>query len=125
MTSTALRNDATRDTITALAEARANQLAGASGVRVRSLHEPAEMEAAAVLLSKIWNVDESKPYIDPGLLVALAHAHNYVAGAYQGAELLAVCVGFFHSPPDRALHSHIAGVVGGVELASESLYDEE
>ena len=113
VTSAAQSNDPTRDTIIALAEAKANELARASGVRVRSLHEPAEMQAAAILLAKIWNVQESRPYFDPGLLVALAHAHNYVAGAYHGTELLAVCVGFFHAPPDRVLHSHIAGVVGG------------
>lgn len=113
MISGLLTSEARRDKIASLAEAEADALAVASGVSVRTLHDPAEMELASALLATIWKVEGNEPHIDPGLLVALAHARNYVAGAYRGAELIAVCVGFFHPPPDRALHSHIAGVVGG------------
>ncbi|MFK4297190.1 putative GNAT superfamily acetyltransferase [Arthrobacter sp. GAS37] len=113
MISGLLTSEARRDKIASFAEAEADALAEASGVSVRTLHDPAEMELASALLATIWKVEGNEPHIDPGLLVALAHAHNYVAGAYRGAELIAACVGFFHPPPDRALHSHIAGVVGG------------
>ncbi|WP_217996868.1 GNAT family N-acetyltransferase [Nocardioides jensenii] len=40
----------------------------------------------------------------------MAHAGNYVAGAYAGKRLVAGSVGFFGAPADRSLHSHITGV---------------
>ncbi|WP_422758538.1 hypothetical protein [Paenarthrobacter sp. C1] len=106
-------NEASRDKVASLAQAEAESLAAASGVSIRILHEPADMELASALLTTIWKAEGNKPHIDPSILIALAHAHNYVAGAYSGAELIGACVGFFHPPPDRALHSHIAGVRGG------------
>ncbi|UVJ37766.1 hypothetical protein [Arthrobacter sp. CJ23] len=113
MTGALPTSQARRDKIASRAEAQAQALAAASGISVRTLHDPADMELASALLATIWKAEGNAPHIDPGLLVALAHAHNYVAGAYRGADLIAVCVGFFHPPPDRALHSHIAGVRGG------------
>lgn len=83
---------------------------GLSEVEIRLLHGPEEMEAASALAAQIWEVDNAHSHVSPELLMALAHAGNYVAGAYRGRELLAMCVGFFHPPHDNALHSHIAGV---------------
>ena len=97
----------------ARAEAYARELADRSGVTVRELHSPDEMIAASRLLADIWHVEENKSHLDPGLLVALAHADNYVAGAYHEGRLVAVCVGFFHPPSDHSMHSHIAGVAEG------------
>ena len=100
--------------VVAEAEAQADALAVAAGVQIRELHEPAEMVAASALLADIWRTDRSRSQLDPGMLVALAHAGNYVTGAFRGGELVGVCVGFFHPPADAALHSHIAGVVEGL-----------
>ncbi len=47
------------------------------------------------------------------LLRAFSKAGNYVAGAFDGDELVGACVGFFGAPADEALHSHIAGVSAG------------
>lgn len=98
--------------VQAAADADAAAYASAAGVVIATLHTPAEMAAASALLAGVWKTERTQ--LDPGLLVALAHADNYVAGAYRGEELVAVCVGFFHPPADSALHSHIAGVVDGL-----------
>ncbi|HEX4222862.1 MAG TPA: GNAT family N-acetyltransferase, partial [Pseudonocardiaceae bacterium] len=45
---------------------------------------------------------------------ALSKAGNYVAGAFDGPELVGACVGFFAAPAHTALHSHIAGVSASV-----------
>lgn len=83
-----------------------------SGVSIKELHEPEEMMIAANLLARVWGVDPSKPQIHPGLMVALSHAGNYVTGAFDGEQMVGVGIGFFHTPRDNSLHSHIAGVLG-------------
>lgn len=83
-----------------------------SGVRIKELHDPHEMVLATQLLAKVWGLDPGKPQVNPDMMVALAHAGNYVAGAYDGDQLVGASIGFFHAPGDNTLHSHIAGVVG-------------
>jgi predicted GNAT superfamily acetyltransferase len=56
-------------------------------------------------------LDVTKPQLDPGILIALAHADNYVSGAFQDGQLVAASVGFFYKPAAKALHSHITGVL--------------
>lgn len=92
----------------------AAEYASAAGIVVRGLRDPKDMVAASALLAEVWKFEGNQSHLDPGLLVALAHADNYVGGAFQGERLVAVCVGFFHPPLDRALHSHIAGVAPGL-----------
>ena len=80
-----------------------------SGVVVRTLTELTELHEAAALLGEIWGVPD-KPPMNAELLRALAKADSYVAGAYDGATMVGVCVGFHAAPAARAMHSHIAGV---------------
>src|SRR5699024_8773798 len=61
---------------------------------------------------RIWRPDPANPPVTTELLRALTKAGNYVTGAYDGAELIGACVGFFGEPAGAALHSHIAGVTG-------------
>ncbi|WP_104090897.1 GNAT family N-acetyltransferase [Arthrobacter sp. GMC3] len=91
----------------------ASTYARESGVEIRELHDPAEMVAASKLLAEVWGIDPAKPQVNPGMMVALAHAGNYVAGAFDGQQMVGAGIGFFHTPNDNALHSHITGVVGG------------
>lgn len=99
------------------AAAEAARLAAAAGVEIRLLSTPAEMAEASGLFARVWQVDAGHAHVDAGLLVALAHADNYVAGAFLNDQLCAASVGFFHPPATSALHSHITGVddafVGG------------
>jgi predicted GNAT superfamily acetyltransferase len=102
--------------------------AEAAGVVVRSLHTPEQMQRAAEVLAEIWAPGGSgEAPVEAGLLVALEHAGNYVAGAYADDQLIGATVGFFGAPDARTgrsqmMHSHIAGVLpsharGGVGAA--------
>ncbi|HYJ26269.1 MAG TPA: GNAT family N-acetyltransferase [Nocardioides sp.] len=83
--------------------------AARSRVVVRTLTELTELHEAAALLGEIWGVPD-KPPLNAELLRALAKADSYVAGAYDGATMVGVCVGFHAAPAARTMHSHIAGV---------------
>lgn len=69
-----------------------------------------ETPDACQLLTEIWASDSGRPPLEASLLIALLHSDNYVAGAFAGQQLVGVCVGFFTSPTESGLHSHIAGV---------------
>lgn len=82
---------------------------------VRMLHEPAEMVTAERFLQQVWG-SRTAP-LEAATLTALAHAGNYVAGAFEPDrpdELVACSVGFFGPPAERSLHSHITGVARAV-----------
>lgn len=93
------------------AQELAQRHAQASGVVIRELHTSTEMISASELLAQVWGLDGNKLHMNPDLLIAMAHAGNYIVGAYDGEEMVAVSVGFFHAPREAALHSHITGVV--------------
>ncbi|HVK35345.1 MAG TPA: GNAT family N-acetyltransferase, partial [Microlunatus sp.] len=88
-------------------------------VTVRELAGIEEMTAASTLWDSIWSrsapsgadaagaVDHE---IDPSLMVALAHAGSYLAGAFVGDTIVGAALGFWGSPAYGALHSHITGV---------------
>ncbi|GAA2093144.1 hypothetical protein [Brevibacterium salitolerans] len=84
-----------------------------AGVELRLIHDPASAAEASLLLDEVWNVGAAGTTVmEPSLLMALAHAQNYVGAAVdpETGELIGVTVGFFSSPPEWAMHSHIAGV---------------
>ena len=62
------------------------------------------------LYDRIWRPDPKNPPVTTELLRALTKAGNYVSGAFDGAELVGACVGFFSAPAGSAMHSHVAGV---------------
>jgi predicted GNAT superfamily acetyltransferase len=80
---------------------------------IRDLHEIDELTAAADLLAAIWGYPPDQGPVTPELLRALAHSGNYVAGAFDGDELVGASAGFLgrHAGDDGVhLHSHISGV---------------
>jgi len=81
-----------------------------AGVRVRELTDLADLRAAYELYAGIWRPDPLNPPVTTDLLRAFVKAENYVAGAFDGNDLVGACVAFFSAPADGALHSHIAGV---------------
>jgi predicted GNAT superfamily acetyltransferase len=95
--------------LAASAAATASAAADQAGVEIRLLDSVAEFEAASRLIGDIWSDDD--PKAPAALLRALAHAGNFVAGAFSGAELVGVSIGFFGQDGDHLhLHSHITGV---------------
>jgi predicted GNAT superfamily acetyltransferase len=93
------------------AAADAEAAAASGGVRVRELHDLADLELLCELYQGIWRTDPGAgPIVTVEWLRALSHAGNYVSGAEAGGALVGGCIGFFGAPPGRVLHSHIAGV---------------
>jgi predicted GNAT superfamily acetyltransferase len=82
-------------------------------VTVRELSGIAEMTVASSLWDTIWLRDEAGHEVDPALMVAVAHAGGYLAGAFDGSEMVGASLGFWGSPDYGALHSHITGVRPG------------
>jgi predicted GNAT superfamily acetyltransferase len=100
---------ATADPVADAAGRAAEAAARASGVVVRELADIRQLTEVVGLLATIWGRPANPP-MTIELLRAFTKAGNYVAGAFDDGRLLGACVGFFHDPADRALHSHIAGV---------------
>jgi predicted GNAT superfamily acetyltransferase len=88
----------------------ASAAAKASGVQIRELSELADLQRFCALVDEIWHPKPGNEPVTAEFLRALAHAGNYVAGAFLGDGLVGVSVGFFASPAARAMHSHLAGV---------------
>lgn len=103
----------TSSTILALAEDELAQAHEAANVTMRELHDAHQAADASLLLDNVWNLGKAgTTLLEPGLLVALAHSGNYVAGAFDNDsdELIGVTMGFFGQPLGKSMHSHIAGV---------------
>ncbi|MFD7310832.1 GNAT family N-acetyltransferase [Promicromonospora sp. NPDC059942] len=97
------------DPVVADAVRAADAAARAAGVEIRMVDDMAGHTAAEQLWTEVWG---GSP-VPAELLRALAKATNYVAAAYEGDRMVGACVGFFHAPDERALHSHVAGVSAG------------
>lgn len=94
------------------AEAAAAAATLAAGVEIVALESMDELHDVQLLFAEIWSAGDEPP-VSGELMRALAHAGNYVVGAYdptRDGALAGACVAFFGPPVDQALHSHIAGV---------------
>jgi predicted GNAT superfamily acetyltransferase len=95
-----------------LARQAADAAARTAGVSVRELSGLHDMDDVVALFNSIWG--QGRPPVSVELLRALDKAGNYVTGAFAEGTLVGASVGFFHSPSEDALHSHIAGVMRGL-----------
>ncbi|MER5598834.1 GNAT family N-acetyltransferase [Streptomyces sp. NPDC002265] len=84
-----------------------------AGVEVRELSDIPALTSAALLFADIWNTD--RPPLNSDVMRALAHAGNYVVGAFDGEELLGASVAFLGLREGPTLHSHISGVHAGAQ----------
>jgi predicted GNAT superfamily acetyltransferase len=82
----------------------ANMAAARAGVEVRILEGLGELTAAAQIFTELWAEPTSVH-----LLRALRLSENYVAGAFDGTELVGACIAW-GSPPPVVLHSHATAV---------------
>ncbi|HKD93262.1 MAG TPA: GNAT family N-acetyltransferase [Gaiellaceae bacterium] len=95
--------------LAASAAATAQSAADHAGVQIRLLDSVAEFESASRLVGHIWSDDD--PKAPAALLRALAHAGNFVAGAFSDAEIVGVSIAFWGQEDEHFhLHSHITGV---------------
>jgi predicted GNAT superfamily acetyltransferase len=99
-------------TVERAAAEQAEQAAHAAGVEIRLLDDVADLVEAERLLAGIWG-DDGQDVMSVHLMKALAHTHNYVAGAFpiRGGNMVAASAAFaWGQPGRRALHSHVTGV---------------
>jgi predicted GNAT superfamily acetyltransferase len=106
---TAWPDSPARGTVDAANDA-AGAAATAAGVQIRELSEMADLQRFCALVDEIWHPKLGNEPVTAEFLRALAHSGNYVAAAFLGDELVGASVGFFASPAERAMHSHLAGV---------------
>lgn len=77
------------------------------------LHTLDEAQAVVRLFAAIWDAPEDCGPIDVSMVMALAHGECYVAGAFDGEELIGASVGFIGGRQRELLHSHVTGVRDG------------
>lgn len=82
-------------------------------VVVRQLVSFDELVATQQLYESIWRPNGNTPPVTAELLRAMTKAGSYVAGAFDGNDLIGACIGFCSPPALGTLHSHIAGVAAG------------
>jgi predicted GNAT superfamily acetyltransferase len=99
------------ETAAVAASAQAQTVAERARVQVRELHLVTELQAAAALYQQVWQTDLRTAPVSPDLMRALSHAGGYVAGAFEGARLVAAGLAFHTDGVEAGLHSHIAAVL--------------
>ena len=85
------------------------------GAKVRELETVHEISLAFELFNRIWGNDDWGA-VPINVMKAMAHSRNYIAGVWQGDQFVGASVAFaWGDLPARALHSHISGVVEGLQ----------
>jgi len=85
-------------------------------VEIRSPHTVEEMTAVSEVLRQIWGA--TSVMVSPELLRAVEHAGGYVAAAFVADNMVGASFGFLARHEGRpALHSHITGILPGVQHA--------
>ena len=82
-------------------------------MNIRSLETVEQMHEAADVLREVWAGERDA--MPPNLMRALAHSGNYVVGLYDGERMVGASVAFFAPPAARSMHSHITGVLPGLQ----------
>jgi predicted GNAT superfamily acetyltransferase len=82
-------------------------------IDIRPLETIAQIHEAADVLREVWVGDRDA--MPPNLMRALAHAGNYVVGMYEGDRMIGASIAFFAPPAARSMHSHITGVLPGLQ----------
>ncbi len=79
-------------------------------LEVRTISTRNEFDTLDALLQEVWGAPA--PLVNVELLTAIAHTGGYVAGAFVGDSMVGASVGLLADHRgERALHSHVTGVV--------------
>jgi predicted GNAT superfamily acetyltransferase len=81
-----------------------------AAITVRTIRERDEFLAHDALMRDVWGM--SAPLVAVEMLTAISHSGGYVAAAFAREHMVGASVGFLADHHgERALHSHITGVV--------------
>ncbi len=96
----------------AAADARvaADAAAARSGVSVVHVESLEMLGEVLRVVDRIWEPDPDDRPITLAILRAMVHSGSYCAAAFDGTDMVGLCIGFLADLPRRSLHSHIAGV---------------
>src|SRR5690606_31379767 len=83
------------------------------GIDIRALDTIDAVHPAPHVLAEVCGGDRGG--MPPNLLRALAHSGNYAVGLYDGERMVGASVAFFAPPAARTMHSHITGVMPGLQ----------
>ncbi|MGD9961177.1 GNAT family N-acetyltransferase [Nocardioides sp.] len=83
-----------------------------SGVTLRELSGLEECQAAEAVCNQVFSPDAGTAAVTVEWLRVLAKTGNYVGGAFEGDQLVAMAVGVRSGPTGASLHSHVAAVLG-------------
>ena len=83
------------------------------GIDIHALDTIDAVHTASNVLAEVWGGDRGG--MPPNLLRALAHSGNYAVGLYDGERMVGASVAFFAPPAARTMHSHITGVLPGLQ----------
>lgn len=84
-----------------------------ASIEIRPLDTIEDVFTASSVLSAVWGGDRSG--MPPNLLQALAHSGNYAVGLRDSGRMVGASVAFFAVPAARSMHSHITGVLPGLQ----------
>lgn len=105
--------------VVADAQACAATASARAGVRVVEMSSVAQIAELGALLVEVWQAPNVNQVADPGLVRALAHAGNYVFGAYRDRALVGATWAFLgRHEPERGLSGTGQGMLGEVHLHS-------
>ncbi len=82
-------------------------------IEIRDLDTVDDVFRASAVLAEVWGGDRSG--MPPNLLRALAHSGNYAVGLWSEGRMVGASVAFFAAPAARSMHSHITGVLPGLQ----------
>ena len=87
---------------------------GEGALDIRTLETAGDMAAIGTVFQQVWGT--STPIVTVELLMAISHAGGYVAGAFESGNAVGASFGFLADHRgERALHSHVTGILPGVQ----------
>ncbi len=87
---------------------------GEGDLDIRTLETAGDMAAIGTVFQQVWGT--ATPIVTVELLMAISHAGGYVAGAFESGNAVGASFGFLADHRgERALHSHVTGILPGVQ----------
>lgn len=81
---------------------------------IRTLETAGDMATIGTVFQQVWGT--VTPIVTVELLMAISHAGGYVAGAFESGNAVGASFGFLADHRgERALHSHVTGILPGVQ----------
>jgi predicted GNAT superfamily acetyltransferase len=85
-------------------------------LEIRLLTTAPEMAPLCTVFQQVWG--SVTPLVEVELLAAIAHSGGYVVGAYEAGNIIGASFGFLaQHRGEAALHSHVTGILPGVQLS--------